>query len=374
MAATLHESFELSVETYQDNALVGRYNPKKRQYTYYSYNDVKQKVINIASGLYEAMGGFEGTCRVGIMSKNAIECFLISQACHRMSYQIVLLEPGLNWLETEFVVQHAGIDVLFVERSILPIACKAVRDYGNCLIVYFGDAMEDELDYISIYNVSALSCKQLMMVGSELRYAPIPPRPDDISSIVYTKTAKYAFKCVSLTHQQILDSASCFIECSNKSGVQINSDDVMYAFLPVSNVAQMVCQEAVMQKGGAIAFWKGNVVDIMDELRTVKPTVFVAVPRVYERLYEGIMLSLRDTHWLFRYIFSYSLYYKLNRIRKGIKKGIVISLLDLLFFDRVKITLGGDIRLLISQGNELDESVDELIRGTICSDIILACD
>lgn len=372
MAQTLYEAFEGSVEKYGSSIMAGWYNPKKGMYVYSTYDDIKEKVVKLASGLYQI--DLELGSKVGLFSKNALECFVVSQACNRMSYINVLFEPSLSWMELEYAIKHSGIDVIFVESSKLETVCKAVRDH-DCIVVYFGQATEEELDNISIYCVNALSWKQLMFVGSQQKYGAITPDPEDVCTVIYSKQSVNSFRCSAIKHNQVLESADNFIACAKKSyDTKFASGDCLYAFLPPSNQVQLVCQTALMITGGIIAFWRGEMVRLIDDMCIIKPTVFVAVPRVYERLYEGILRTLSNKHWFTRYLFSFGFYYKLKRLEKGIKCRAASPFFDWLLFNRIKAKLGGEIKLLVSAGDLEDIDVEQFISVSICSNIVKGID
>jgi long-chain acyl-CoA synthetase len=73
----------------------------------------------------------------------------------------------------------------------------------------------------------------------------------------------------------------------------MDENDVYFSFLPLAHIFDRVTEEFYVFVGGSIGFWQGDVKKIMEDLAELKPTVFVAVPRVFDRIYSGLLQLLR---------------------------------------------------------------------------------
>lgn len=67
--------------------------------------------------------------------------------------------------------------------------------------------------------------------------------------------------------------------------VELGPNDVFLSFLPLAHIFDRVIEEAFLYVGGRIGYWGGNVLKLMDDLAALQPTIFAAVPRVYDRIY-----------------------------------------------------------------------------------------
>lgn len=70
--------------------------------------------------------------------------------------------------------------------------------------------------------------------------------------------------------------------------------------------------------GGRIGYWSGSVDKLMEDLLTLQPTLFVAPPRLWDRVYTGAMQRLKAAGAVRQFIFNTAYAYKLSRLRTGV--------------------------------------------------------
>ncbi|KAK9942284.1 hypothetical protein M0R45_007959 [Rubus argutus] len=95
--------------------------------------------------------------------------------------------------------------------------------------------------------------------------------------------------------------------------------------------------------------------------------MFCVVPRVYDRIYAGIVSKVSSGGVLRKTLFQYAYHYKLANLEKHLPKEKAAPFLDMLVFDKIKQALGGRVRILLSGAAPLPRHVEELMRVTSCS-------
>lgn len=85
----------------------------------------------------------------------------------------------------------------------------------------------------------------------------------------------------------MVTAASC-----ESRGIIINENDVHLSYLPLPHVFERVLSLTMMGNGATICFYGGDVLKIKEDLCLARPTIFVSVPRLYQRLYSIIKEKL----------------------------------------------------------------------------------
>ena len=111
--------------------------------------------------------------------------------------------------------------------------------------------------------------------------SPMPyraPRPDDIVTINYTSGTTGNPKGVTLTHANAVAAASASL-CAAEQG----KNDVICSYLPLAHIYQRVAEHSALWAGTSIGYFHGNILELVDDLKLLRPTAFISVPRLYNR-------------------------------------------------------------------------------------------
>lgn len=83
--------------------------------------------------------------------------------------------------------------------------------------------------------------------------------------------------------------------------------------------------------GGSIGYWRGDIKGLTDDIATLRPTIFAGVPRVFDRIYAGVMAKM-DESFLKKFLFNWGYHRKLDGINKGVPQDKVSLGINLFFF------------------------------------------
>jgi long-chain acyl-CoA synthetase len=78
----------------------------------------------------------------------------------------------------------------------------------------------------------------------------------------------------------------------DKQDIKFLKTDVHLSYLPLPHVMERLVVVAMMYKGACICFYRGDTTKLKDDLAIVRPTIFVSVPRLFGRFYEGIKSNI----------------------------------------------------------------------------------
>jgi long-chain acyl-CoA synthetase len=188
--------------------------------------------------------------------------------------------------------------------------------------------------------------------------------PDDLATIVYTSGTTGRSKGVMLSHRNILVNAD-----SGLDTIPMYREDLLLSFLPLSHTFERtVGYYAPMMAGATIAYAR-SIPQLAEDLTTVRPTILISVPRIYERVFNKIQAGLAekpplavklfhkavDTGWA-RFLY--------RQRRGGWKPGFLLwPVLNRLVAGKVMARLGGRIRLAAAGGAPLPTPVARVFIG-----------
>ena len=122
--------------------------------------------------------------------------------------------------------------------------------------------------------------------------APTPPGPDDLAALVYTSGTTGKPKGVMLTHRNVVSDVKAVLE-----RIAPTVDDVFLSFLPLSHTFERTGGYYLPIAAGSCVAYARSVPLLAEDLKTVRPTVLVSVPRIYERIHAKLLEKLSPTPW-----------------------------------------------------------------------------
>lgn len=120
----------------------------------------------------------------------------------------------------------------------------------------------------------------------------------------------------------------------------------MISFLPLAHMLERACENALFYAGGAIGYYSGDIKELTNDLKALKPTIMPAVPRLLNRVYDKIHNEISNSP-IKKMLFRMALNSKEAELRRGIIRKN--SLWDKLVFRKVQDAFGGRLRLMVSK-------------------------
>ncbi|MFN4118153.1 AMP-dependent synthetase/ligase [Acidovorax sp.] len=138
------------------------------------------------------------------------------------------------------------------------------------------------------------SLVQWLAVAAHAGRAPVPkaPEAEDLAAIVYTSGTTGKPKGVMLTHHNVISDVKAVLE-----RIAPTVDDVFLSFLPLSHTFERTGGYYLPIAAGSCVAYARSVAQLAEDLKTVRPTVLVSVPRIYERIHAKLIEKLSPTPW-----------------------------------------------------------------------------
>jgi len=189
--------------------------------------------------------------------------------------------------------------------------------------------------------------------------------PHKLASIVYTSGTTGRPKGVMLSHQNILTTSQASIEAL----LEDDTKHTMLSFLPLSHTFERTCGYYVAMMCNISVAYARSIQQLAEDLQTIKPTVLVSVPRIFERVYERIHQQLRKQSSLHRMLFKLAIFVGWQRFeasqgrRRRSPVLLLWPLLNRLVASKVQAKLGGRMQLAVSGGAALPPTVARTFIG-----------
>jgi long-chain acyl-CoA synthetase len=182
--------------------------------------------------------------------------------------------------------------------------------------------------------------------------------PSDLATIIYTSGTTGVPKGVMLSHQNLVSN---FVQHSNNHHLGKGARTI--SFLPLCHVFERSINYHYQYKGIAI-YYVGNLGQILPALKEIKPHIFCTVPRLLERIYDGILNKGRELKGIKRAIFYWSIY-----LGKDFDYGKKFSLFyrwqrklaDHLVYSKWRAVMGGEIEIIVSGGAALQPRIGRIL-------------
>lgn len=367
---TSWDVFRVAAVKYADNRMLG-WRPFKDgvpgPYLWKSYKEIYDEVLQAGSALQKL--GVQPGSRVGIYGANCPQWIVAMQACNGYSLVCVPLYDTLGAGAVDYIIDHAEIDVVFIQdkkiKEILSPNCKSAKRLKA--LVAFTSATTEQTKEADQIGIKMYAWNDFLKVGKDNPRQPCPPQASDICTVMYTSGTSGQPKGVMLTHEShamYVKGVDLFMDQFDD---KMTTDDVFLSFLPLAHILDRMIEEYFFHKGASIGYYHGDLNALRDDIVELKPTLLVGVPRVYERIYEGILKAIAELRPLRRVIFNALYNRKLASMKAGYSHKTASPFADMLAFRKVKARLGGRLRLLISGGAPLSNEIEEFMRVTTCA-------
>lgn len=299
--------------------------------------------------------------RVGIMSPNNPWWVIFEQAAMRRGLVVVPLFPNDRPDNVAYICQEAKVKVMLINNG---AQWTVMRDARHGIaqppqLISFLPVTENTVDYPVIDYSSWIA---------QSTAAPKPPArqisPRDLATIVYTSGTTGKPKGVMLSHLNILANARYGIE-----SVDVYHEDLFLSFLPLSHTLERTVGYYIPVMTGATVAFARSIPELAEDLLTIKPTVLISVPRIFERVYAKIQAQLQEKSPTARKLFNLavSVGYEKFEVQQGRRtpsaRLLLWPLLNALVAKKVMAKLGGRMRFSISGGAALSKTIGETFIG-----------
>jgi long-chain acyl-CoA synthetase len=250
-----------------------------------TWSEYEIAVDEVAAGL--ASQKLDVGARVAILSTNRPEWHIADLAVMSMGLVTVPVYPTSAASQVAYILRHSGARVCIVEDvnqlSKVLLARSELTDLEAIVLIAGGEGLDDgfvrALDDVRADGRGLLERDPTLV--DRVRDAVTGDR---LATLVYTSGTTGLPKGAMLTHANIMATMR-----SIRSFVDVRPNDRFLSFLPLSHITERSISHFGQISGGAETWFARSFATVAEDLRTCRPTLFFAVPRVWEKFREGIV-------------------------------------------------------------------------------------
>ena len=258
-----------------------------------TWGEYWEHVQDVAFGLIEL--GVQPGDRVAIHSENRPEWVYSDLATVAVRGITMALYPTNPPAEVKYLLENSGAKVLIAEDQ---------EQVDKALEVKAGLPELEKIVYIEprgvrqIDDPALMSWDELLALGRRRRQedAELVDRliseveTDDVVTLIYTSGTTGPPKGAMLTAGNIDFAIKTLVDGGGFASPPPNENDVLLSYLPLTHVAERIFTEWFNLASGCVVHFAESIETVTQNLREVQPTIFLGVPRIWEKLYAGVMI------------------------------------------------------------------------------------
>ena len=321
----------------------------------FTYDQVRDQARRGAAAL--ARSGLKRGDRAAILSENRIEWALADWSCLCAGVVDVPIYSTLPAYQVAYILEDSGAALVFVSDA---EQLEKVREAASGLtreievVVFDGSAAGDGAvawdDFLARGDDATLDD---FVAGAK------EAAPGDVATMIYTSGTTGQPKGVMLTHNNVASN----IWASGRI-LEVSPSDASISFLPLSHVLQRMVD--YMFFAGGCTVTHGAIETVAADMKVLRPTVLVSVPRLYEKVYQSVMSATGAKGKLVGWAVGVGRRVALHREAGTAPSALLklqYGLADRLVFSKIRGAVGGRLRFFVSGGAALAPEINRFFLG-----------
>ena len=328
---TLYERFQRSAfANASRTAMQWKHGGRWRSWT---YRELYSRVNDLSMMLLNA--GIRKGDRVAIMSENRPAWTAADLAINSIGAISVPVHTTANRAFVDHLLNHSGCRLLLISSRLYDDNKTWICSPGLEEIWAFKDSI-DESAVTRHVDTNSVTTKWHLPLRDATMH--------DLATIIYTSGTTGEPKGVMLTNKNILSN----VEATRKR-VPVYKSDTFLSFLPLSHVLERTCGSYVPLMTGAQIVYAEGIKELTGNLKEIRPTVIIAVPKIFETFREKIIDKMNTKSPALRKLFNGSMNKNCSILHRCLANTLIHS--------RIRQTLGGHLRVAVSGGASLHRGV-----------------
>jgi len=361
-AGTLDGLFAARVRRSGDRCAYRSFEKDAKQWRDYSWNEMGAEVARWQVAM--AGEGLANGERVAIQLRNCPDWVMFDQAAMSKGLVTVPLYTDDRPDNIAYILQEAAVRLLLVQDAGRWKRLAATISDDSCLqrVLLMDDsraaqemAEQDERVCVVTDWLPEQAAELQVRTGVDAK---------TLASIVYTSGTTGRPKGVMLSHHNMMSvahGALTMFDCFE--------EDIFLSFLPLSHTLERTVGYYMPILTGSTVAYARSVAQLAADLQTLKPTLMVAVPRIFERVYGRVADQMEQKGWLAQALFNKTVSVGWRRFLYEQQRGgwsldfLLWPLLNKLVASKVIDKLGGNMRVAMSGGAALNEEISRIFIG-----------
>jgi len=377
---TLYDAFQDAVEKNKDRNCLG-YRPlikdhtevkevkgKKKNWVFPELGPYKWQTYATVSKRVDALGtaliasGLKEKQHLAIYMDTRAEWTLAAQAA--FTQNIIVMTAYANLGEEALVhsLTQAECTHVLTSGDLLDTLSELLPKLPNLSYIVYCDAQKvdkETLDGFEQRGVKTIPFEEFEALGRKKVIPHNPPKPDDIAILMYTSGTTGMPKGVLCTHANCMAAIGAVL-----SMYELQPGDVHLSYLPLAHILAFVVEMGCIAAGVSVAcgtprtLSDSSVRNCKGDIREARPSFFVGVPTVLNKMRSAIKDEIKKQSSFKQFIFHTAY----SRRKTTLDMGADTAFWNYFIFNKLKQTLGGNVRFIVSGGAPLSKDCGEFLR------------
>ena len=357
VAGTLAGLFRERVRRTPDAVAYRQYDEGSDSWKDFSWSDIAAQVARWQA----AFSGedLQPGDRVAVLLRNGTAWVTFEQAALGAGLVVVPLYTDDRAENTAYILNNAGTKLIFMEG----------KEHWDSLLTVL-DQLGTLVRILTLEPVSVPEGETRVRTVADWLPASggalleLDGNPDDLATIVYTSGTTGRPKGVMLSHRNILANADYGTDT-----IPMYREDVLLSFLPLSHTFERSVGYYIPMMVGSVIAYARSIPQLGEDLVTIRPTILISVPRIYERVYNKIQAGLAEKPPFAAKLFNLAVETGwarfLHRQGRGPWKPVFLlwPLLNKLVAGKIMAKLGGRMRIAAAGGAPLPTPIAKIFIG-----------
>ncbi|KAI0137349.1 AMP-binding enzyme [Xylariales sp. AK1849] len=300
---TFHDLFLDTAKRFPSNKCLGTrpWNATTKswenKYVWQTYAEVQERSKNLGSGIVEIhrrVGVLADKFGVGLWCPNRAEWQITDIALSSQSLYTVSLYETLGPDTSEYIIKHAELACIVTTLPHIPTLLAVAPRLPDLKLIICADPLDagEPAGYSKLallnniaskHGIQIWSMEGVEALGQQVGHPYHPPHPEDVLTINYTSGTTGDPKGVVLTHRNCIAAIT-----SSRTSGNMSHKDSSLSYLPLAHIFGRMVDQTAFAEGAAVGFFHGNTLELVDDLKVLRPTGFMSVPRLFNRFSQGI--------------------------------------------------------------------------------------
>ena len=341
---------DLNIEKYpREVAIAGKIDNEWRTYSPEDYRDH----ANMVSYGLRAIGLGKGD-KVATITGNRPEWCLVDMGLSQAGIIHVPVYPTIGPDEYMYILNHSEAKVIILSnKTIYKKVEPILGQLENFKEVYSFDEIEGVKHFNELLELGRNNEEKFK---DELLRTKESIKPEDLLTIIYTSGTTGQPKGVMLSHNNLVSNCIAINDIHH-----LGYGDKAMSFLPLCHIYERMVNYHFQYKGISV-YYIENMGLITELIKEVKPNVMNTVPRLMEKIYDGIMSKGEALKGIKRKLFFWAVKLGLQYELKG--KSIFykarLAIASKLIFSKWREALGGEIEIIVSGGAAIQPRLERI--------------
>lgn len=336
---TYNNLFENITQNFENKTFLNfLYNSK---YESISVNEFQDKVFCLALALKDL--GVKPQDKIAIFAKSSPFWLIFDFAIHQLGAISVPIFANISTYNLNFELQDAEVSYIFIDdENRLQDIEEDIAKKLTFITHNFCTKEENFYNYDELLIISKQHC-------DNSNFTTYIADENDIFSIIYTSGNTGTPKGVMLSHKNILSQIKDI-----DALIVLEDKEVILSLLPLAHIYERTVMSYYIFKGVSVYF-VDEIINVVNLLKVVRPTMMTAVPRLLEKIFNKIKLNISEKPFLSKIIaslaFSYAMRYDID------KNSLLYKIFDTIVYIKLREIFGSRLKRLISGGAPLPKDI-----------------